>query len=54
MKGAFYLLNSAMPNFYFHVTTAYAIFRHNGVEVGIDDCDGPAARLEAQGPSANN
>ena len=23
-----------MPNFYFHLTTAYAILRHNGVEVG--------------------
>jgi hypothetical protein len=23
-----------MPNFYFHVTTAYAILRHNGVELG--------------------
>ena len=26
-----------MPNFYFHVTTAYAILRHNGVPVGKDD-----------------
>jgi hypothetical protein len=35
--GQSYLLNFAMPNFYFHVTTAYAILRHNGVEVGKMD-----------------
>ncbi len=29
--GAQYLLHFAMPNFYFHVTTAYGILRHNGV-----------------------
>jgi hypothetical protein len=44
MKGAFYLLNSAMPNFYFHVTTAYAILRHNGVELGKNDFIGAAPR----------
>jgi len=27
----------AQPNFFFHVTTAYAILRHNGVEVGKMD-----------------
>jgi uncharacterized protein len=31
----------AQPNFYFHVTTAYAILRHNGVEVGKTDFLGP-------------
>ncbi len=35
--GTEYLLNYAMPNFYFHVTTAYAILRHNGIEVGKGD-----------------
>lgn len=35
--GLSYLLNFAMPNFYFHVTTAYDILRHNGVEVGKND-----------------
>lgn len=35
--GADFLLNFAMPNFYFHVTTAYAILRHNGVKVGKMD-----------------
>ena len=34
MKGEAYLLNWALPNLFFHVTTAYAILRHNGVELG--------------------
>ena len=29
-----YLLDYVYPNFFFHVTTAYDILRHNGVEVG--------------------
>jgi hypothetical protein len=33
-KGADYLLGFALPNFYFHYTTAYAILRHNGVDIG--------------------
>ena len=33
-KGMPYLLGFAYPNFYFHVTTAYNILRHNGVELG--------------------
>ncbi len=37
MKGVDYLNNMAMPNFYFHVTTAYAILRHNGVAIGKRD-----------------
>lgn len=36
-KGATYLTHFALPNFYFHVTTAYDIVRHNGVEVGKRD-----------------
>ncbi len=35
--GLQYLLGQAVPNFYFHVTTAYAILRHNGVEIGKQD-----------------
>jgi uncharacterized protein len=35
--GADYLYEMALPNFYFHVTTAYAILRHNGVDVGKRD-----------------
>ena len=34
MPGLQYLLHAAMPNFYFHVTTAYDILRHNGVPLG--------------------
>ena len=36
-KGMQFLLNHAMPNVYFHVTTAYNILRHNGVEIGKRD-----------------
>ena len=32
--GVDYLGGFALPNFYFHVTTAYNILRHNGVEIG--------------------
>ena len=32
-----YLNEMALPNFYFHVTTAYAILRHNGVGLGKQD-----------------
>lgn len=35
--GQGYLLAFAMPNFYFHLTTAYDILRHNGVELGKMD-----------------
>lgn len=37
VKGRAYLLEQAMPNFYFHLTTAFAILRHNGVEIGKKD-----------------
>jgi hypothetical protein len=36
-KGQPYLLHYVLPNVFFHVTTAYAILRHNGVEVGKRD-----------------
>jgi hypothetical protein len=35
--GADYLIDFALANFYFHVTTAYQIMRHNGVELGKID-----------------
>jgi hypothetical protein len=35
--GMPFLLNFALPNFYFHVTTAYDILRHCGVEIGKQD-----------------
>jgi hypothetical protein len=36
-KGENYLVGFALPNFFFHATTAYAILRHNGVELGKGD-----------------
>jgi hypothetical protein len=36
-KGQAYLLNFVTPNLYFHITTAYAILRHNGLEIGKVD-----------------
>jgi hypothetical protein len=40
--GTEYLVGYALPNFYFHVTTAYAILRHGGVEIGKGDFLGKA------------
>ena len=37
LVGSDYLLGFAQPNFYFHYTTAYAILRHLGVEIGKKD-----------------
>jgi len=37
MTGEAYLKHWMLPNFFFHVTTAYAILRHNGVELGKSD-----------------
>ena len=36
-KGQRYLLNFALPNFYFHHTATYAVLRHNGIELGKRD-----------------
>lgn len=36
-KGQIYLTGFALPNFHFHVVTAYNILRHNGVEIGKPD-----------------
>ena len=37
MTAQAYLATWALPNFFFHVTTAYAILRHNGVDLGKSD-----------------
>lgn len=37
LTGAEFALQHAIPNLYFHITTAYAILRHNGVDVGKKD-----------------
>lgn len=36
-NGQSYLLNYGLPQFFFHVTTAYAILRNNGIEIGKRD-----------------
>jgi hypothetical protein len=36
-KGQKYLLHYALPQFFFHATTAYAILRHSGIEIGKRD-----------------
>jgi len=47
MKGADYFNHFVLPNFYFHATAAYAILRHNGVDLGKQDFLGaiPLKRL---------
>jgi hypothetical protein len=37
VRGDVYINRIAVPNFFFHVTTAYAILRHNGVDLGKRD-----------------
>jgi uncharacterized protein len=37
MSGADYLNHFLLPNFYFHLTAAYSILRHNGIEIGKRD-----------------
>ena len=34
LQGETYLKNFVLPNFFFHVTTTYALLRHNGVDLG--------------------
>jgi uncharacterized protein len=36
-KAEAYMKNHVLPNFFFHLTTAYALLRHNGVELGKSD-----------------
>jgi len=47
MTGADYLLQHALPNFFFHLTTAYAILRHNGVALGKRDFLGAQTKRPA-------
>ena len=37
VRGDDYLLQITIPNVFFHITTAYAILRHNGVDIGKGD-----------------
>jgi hypothetical protein len=47
LTGHDYLVHVAVPNFLFHVTTAYAILRHNGVALGKMDYVGGLPTREA-------
>lgn len=46
LSGRDYLWQMALPNFYFHVSTAYAILRSNGVDLGKADYIGPLSLLD--------
>jgi hypothetical protein len=37
LSGQDYLSNYGLPQFFFHVTTTYAILRHNGLDIGKRD-----------------
>ena len=37
LNGQTYLLSYGLPQFFFHITTSYALLRHNGVEIGKRD-----------------
>ena len=45
-KGIDYLLDFALPNVFFHCTTAYGLLRHQGVPIGKMDFIGPVTRKE--------
>jgi hypothetical protein len=46
ISGKDYLLQMTIPNSYFHIAMAYAILRHNGVDVGKQDFLGPINLVE--------
>lgn len=47
LTGPSYLNESALPNFYFHASMAYALLRHNGVDVGKHDYMGELPLVDA-------
>ena len=47
LGGGDYLLQMAVPNIFFHIAMAYAILRHNGVDVGKRDFLGPINFVDA-------
>jgi uncharacterized protein len=46
-KGQAYLVQFLLPNFFFHATVAYAILRHNGLDIGKRDFLGQVPGLPA-------
>jgi len=51
--GRRYLLDYVLPNFYFQISTAYLILRHNGVSIGLDDFLGAQQAYEPEPSLAN-
>lgn len=47
LRGTDYLLQMAIPNTYFHISMAYAILRHNGVDIGKMDFLGKLNWIES-------
>jgi uncharacterized protein len=47
MTGADYFIEHTIPNFFFHLTTSYAILRHNGVSIGKRDYLGAQSKRPA-------
>jgi hypothetical protein len=47
LGGEDYLLQMTIPNVYFHIAVAYAILRHNGVDIGKMDFLGPVNWVDA-------
>ena len=47
LRAEEYLFARQIPNFYFHVTTAYDLLRHGGVELGKTDYLGPLGFVDA-------
>jgi hypothetical protein len=47
ISGEDYLLQVSVPDVYFHVSMAYAILRHNGVDIGKRDFRGPINWIDA-------
>ena len=47
LGGEDYLLQMTIPNVYFHIAMAYAILRHNGVDIGKMDFLGPVNWIDA-------
>ncbi len=48
MPGEVYVLEYALPNFFFHLTTAYDILRHYGLDIGKKDYLGPLSLQDPQ------
>jgi uncharacterized protein len=50
LPGLAYLQGLALPNLYFHASTAFGLLRHNGVEIGKRDFLGNVTGMEPTAP----